>query len=370
MTTTVTIRFKFRRGTAAEWATADPVLLAGEPGLESDTGKMKYGDGVTAWSGLAYFSGSITGGQVVAALGYTPYDAANPAGYVTTAGARAALSSGTGINYNSGTGVIGVGATLAAYSGGDTPSAFVLGIVDSADASAFRVAIGAPSTTGANASGTWGISITGNAATATVANALNASSYYAAQRLDLSGDGSNATFNVATPNNGTTGAVRLLGNATSGKAYLQVTNASITVEWGYWEHDSAGLAKWSGKMHVNGSAAPGYGAYGLSVSNGNIANPQHTALNDTTETTIATGAGFVGVVRDTTNGGTALVLYENAQTPVIVAQTGGGTTFQTTAPSGSAQIQLVNKSGNLGVAAKTSTDRNGAVVSFAVLQAD
>lgn len=67
MTTTVSIRFKFRRGTAAEWTTANPVLLAGEPGLETDTGKIKYGDGTTAWNSLAYFTatpvipdGSIT----------------------------------------------------------------------------------------------------------------------------------------------------------------------------------------------------------------------------------------------------------------------------------------------------------------------
>lgn len=58
MTTTVSIRFKFRRGTASEWTTANPVLLAGEPGLETDTGKMKFGDGTTAWNSLAYFGGT------------------------------------------------------------------------------------------------------------------------------------------------------------------------------------------------------------------------------------------------------------------------------------------------------------------------
>lgn len=67
--------------------------------------------------------------------------------YFTDARARAALSSGTGMAYNSGTGVIAVGATLAAYAGGDTPSAFTLGIVDSADAAAWRAAIGAGTST-------------------------------------------------------------------------------------------------------------------------------------------------------------------------------------------------------------------------------
>lgn len=46
---------KFRRGTAAQWTAANPVLAAGEPGLETDTGKHKIGDGTTAWNGLPSF---------------------------------------------------------------------------------------------------------------------------------------------------------------------------------------------------------------------------------------------------------------------------------------------------------------------------
>lgn len=45
-----------RRGTAAEWTSADPVLAAGEIGYETDTGRFKFGDGVTAWSGIEYYS--------------------------------------------------------------------------------------------------------------------------------------------------------------------------------------------------------------------------------------------------------------------------------------------------------------------------
>lgn len=49
---------KFRRGTAAQWTSANPTLAAGEPGFESDTKKLKIGDGSTAWTALAYASGS------------------------------------------------------------------------------------------------------------------------------------------------------------------------------------------------------------------------------------------------------------------------------------------------------------------------
>lgn len=45
---------KLRRDTAANWLSTDPVLAAGETGLETDTGLVKYGNGVSAWSALAY----------------------------------------------------------------------------------------------------------------------------------------------------------------------------------------------------------------------------------------------------------------------------------------------------------------------------
>ncbi len=47
--------FKLRRGTAAEWTIDNPTLAAGEPGLETDTGKLKIGDGGAAWSVLPYY---------------------------------------------------------------------------------------------------------------------------------------------------------------------------------------------------------------------------------------------------------------------------------------------------------------------------
>lgn len=45
-----------RRGTAAEWTAADPILAAGEIGFETDTSKFKFGDGSTAWSSLPYYT--------------------------------------------------------------------------------------------------------------------------------------------------------------------------------------------------------------------------------------------------------------------------------------------------------------------------
>lgn len=53
------IQLQFRRGTAAEWASANPTLAAGEMGIETDTNKFKVGNGSTAWSSLPY--GGIEG---------------------------------------------------------------------------------------------------------------------------------------------------------------------------------------------------------------------------------------------------------------------------------------------------------------------
>jgi len=53
----MTTRIKLRRDTATNWTTTNPILAAGEPGLETDTGKTKYGDGVSRWNVLDYSGG-------------------------------------------------------------------------------------------------------------------------------------------------------------------------------------------------------------------------------------------------------------------------------------------------------------------------
>ena len=45
---------QMRRGTAATWTSTDPTLSAGEWGYETDTGRAKIGDGLTAWTSLKY----------------------------------------------------------------------------------------------------------------------------------------------------------------------------------------------------------------------------------------------------------------------------------------------------------------------------
>ena len=51
------IQIQIRRDTAANWTSANPTLAQGELGLETDTNKLKIGNGSTAWASLGY-SGS------------------------------------------------------------------------------------------------------------------------------------------------------------------------------------------------------------------------------------------------------------------------------------------------------------------------
>lgn len=63
---------KLRRDTSAAFAAVNSILADGEPGYEINTGKMKIGDGVTAWNSLDYFvsrSGGGSGGSATITAG-------------------------------------------------------------------------------------------------------------------------------------------------------------------------------------------------------------------------------------------------------------------------------------------------------------
>lgn len=69
MSTTMRIdHLLLRNDTAAQWASVNPVLSKGEIGIESDTHKFKFGDGVSTWDKLSYagtlVSASDTNGNV------------------------------------------------------------------------------------------------------------------------------------------------------------------------------------------------------------------------------------------------------------------------------------------------------------------
>jgi hypothetical protein len=66
-------RMQQRRGTAAQWTAANPILAAGEIGFETDTSKFKMGNGSSTWSALTYFANATElAAAVDAVVGMAP----------------------------------------------------------------------------------------------------------------------------------------------------------------------------------------------------------------------------------------------------------------------------------------------------------
>jgi hypothetical protein len=80
-------RIQYRRDTASNWTSENPVLASGEPGYETDTGKEKIGDGSTAWTSLAYAGGGST-----TLLGLTDVGADGTNGQVLTTNGSGAFT--------------------------------------------------------------------------------------------------------------------------------------------------------------------------------------------------------------------------------------------------------------------------------------
>lgn len=57
MTETIPIRVQHKRMPASDWANSPLILLDGELGVESDTGKVKVGNGRDRFSALQYLTG-------------------------------------------------------------------------------------------------------------------------------------------------------------------------------------------------------------------------------------------------------------------------------------------------------------------------
>lgn len=90
---------QIRRGPAAEWATANTILSSGEFGYETDSKRLKVGDGTAAWADLAYISpgpNSVVAGTNIASLTSGQQNSIVVGTLVTTSDGRRWIYSGTG----------------------------------------------------------------------------------------------------------------------------------------------------------------------------------------------------------------------------------------------------------------------------------
>jgi hypothetical protein len=60
---TLNVRISLRNDTSANWSSKNPILSKGEMGVEIDTGRFKFGDGVTAWLDIKKYGGVVVAGS-------------------------------------------------------------------------------------------------------------------------------------------------------------------------------------------------------------------------------------------------------------------------------------------------------------------
>ncbi|QFG08695.1 minor tail protein [Arthrobacter phage Ingrid] len=89
-------KIQFRRGTAAEWTAANPVLADGELGWEKDTGEFKFGNGTTTWNSLPYWiSDAIAHTHTASEISDSTSIGRAVLSAASTAAARTAIGAGT-----------------------------------------------------------------------------------------------------------------------------------------------------------------------------------------------------------------------------------------------------------------------------------
>ncbi|WP_052757283.1 hyaluronate lyase N-terminal domain-containing protein [Sphingobium chungbukense] len=135
-----TVKFQLRRDTATNWSTVNPTLGPGEPAVETDTGKRKYGNGANAWNDLPYavvdaedIADSTTVGRAFltltnpGAIRFPRINADNSVSALDAAAFRAAIGAGTSSTNGTVTSVDASGGTTGlSFTGGSITGAGTL----------------------------------------------------------------------------------------------------------------------------------------------------------------------------------------------------------------------------------------------------
>ena len=170
---------QIRRDTAANWTSVNPVLAQGELGIETDTLKIKAGNGTTVWNSLGYLIdtggyGTVTSvGLVGGSTGLTTTGGPiTTSGNITLTGTLAVANGGTGVTTSTGTGavVLGTAPTIT----GMTLAGAVTGADQTVSAINLKDYAEVTNAIGSTGGGTQDIDLTlGNSVTATVDTSAN-----------------------------------------------------------------------------------------------------------------------------------------------------------------------------------------------------
>lgn len=268
-------RIQFKRGLASAWTSANPVLYIGECGFETDTGKLKVGDGTTAWNSLSYFFGDISGaslsdfGDVSGATpntgNFLKYDGSSwgpyniSLGTDTTGNYLVDLTAGTGITVTHTPGE-GSNATIAIGQAVATNSNVTFNDVTAAG----------------------NVTITGNLTVNGTTTTINSTT--------ISVDDKNIELaSVSSPD-----------DTTADGAGITVKGATDKT-WNWVDATDA----WSSSEHINIASGKSYYINGTSVLNGTTLGSGVTASSLTSVGTISTGV-WQGTIVGATYGGTGV----------------------------------------------------------------
>lgn len=100
-------KIQLRRGSASQWASANPILASGEMGLETDTAKAKFGNGSGYWNDLPYVFVSQSELEALKLGDLADVSSDAPSvddvlrwnGSEWAPGARSAVSAGSGVDF-------------------------------------------------------------------------------------------------------------------------------------------------------------------------------------------------------------------------------------------------------------------------------
>jgi hypothetical protein len=273
------IQLQYRRDTAANWTSANPTLLSGEPGYETDTGKFKIGDGTTAWTSLAYYgAGYFSYGNNVV---------------VFTTGTAASWTVPTALRYTAATSFNGLPGqwkvTVVGGGGAGGGTATVAGQVGNGGGSGGVVVGYFTYVTGQNTM-TYTIGAGGTAGAAGAAGNNGTATTTIYNSVTYSAGGGTGGANQATANGGGAGGICSggQGNFTGNKgdtggtttATLALMGSGGATPLGFgWGGQNAGTAAGSA-----GILGQGYGAGGSGARNGSGT------------TSLAGGAGAAGIL--------------------------------------------------------------------------
>lgn len=269
----VKTHIRLRRDISSTWTSVNPTLLSGEIAYETDTGKIKVGDGSTLWNALPYIQVNINGA-------YVPIGGISTAVTNTVTAAAGTLTGSTLASGVTASSLTSVGTLSSLTIGGNITGTGNLTLSSSGTNANITVAATGTGTAFFDSSSTGTVAISNTAAITTIgvgstANTINIGT----------GTGASRTINVGT---GASAKTINIGNTnTTSSLVLRSGSGGITIEDGGGDFVINNL---TGYLYANGSSAVTAATTvpTTAMPSGSIINVQSVVVSTSTASTSST----------------------------------------------------------------------------------